>query len=73
MALGERRWDGDQEPAEALEAALGAGLTPKLRPLPVDLEELAMIPECDPVHGGSRVALSTCRQGRRDDGVRRSG
>jgi hypothetical protein len=55
IALGERRWDGDQELAEALEAALGAGPTPKLRPLPVDLEELAMILEGDPVHGGGRV------------------
>ena len=59
IALGERRWDGDQELAEALEAALGAGPTPMLRPLPVDLEELAMILEGDPVHGGGRVDLST--------------
>lgn len=30
-----------------------------LRPLPVDLEELAMILEGDPVHGGGRVDLRT--------------
>lgn len=30
-ALRERRWDGDQELAEALDAALGAGPTPMLR------------------------------------------
>lgn len=58
-ALGERRWDGDQELAVALEAALGTGPTPMLRPLPVDLEELAMILEGDPVHGGGRVDLTT--------------
>jgi hypothetical protein len=59
IALGERRWDGDQELAEALEAALGAGPTPMLRPLPVDLEELSMILEGDPVHGGGRLDLRT--------------
>lgn len=58
-ALWERRWDGDQELAAALEAALGSGPTPMLRPLPVDLEELAMILEGDPVHGGGRVDLTT--------------
>ena len=30
-----------------------------LRPLPVDLEELAMILEGDPVHGGGRIDLRT--------------
>lgn len=59
IALGERRWDGDQELAEALGAALGAGPTPMLRPLWVDLEELAMILEGDPVYTGGRVDLST--------------
>lgn len=59
IALGERRWDGDEELAEALEAALGAGPTPILRPLPVDLEELSMILEGDPVHGGGRLDLHT--------------
>lgn len=58
-ALRERDWDGDQELAEALEAAVGKSPTPMLRPLPVDLEELAMILEGDPVHGGGRIDLTT--------------
>lgn len=58
-ALGERGWEGDRELAMALEAALGDGPTPMLRPLPVDLEELAMILEGDPVHGGGRIDLRT--------------
>ena len=58
-ALRERRWEGDRELAEALDAALGNGPTPMLRPLPVDLEELAMILEGDPVQGGGRIDLVT--------------
>jgi hypothetical protein len=58
-ALRERRWDGDRELVEALEAALGKGPTPLLRPLPVDLEELSTILEGDPVQGGGRVDLVT--------------
>ena len=58
-ALGERSWEGDQELAEALDAALGNGPTPMLRPLPVDLEELSMILEGDPVQGGGRIDLTT--------------
>lgn len=58
-ALSERGWAGDRELAMALEAALGDGPTPMLRPLPVDLEELAMILEGDPVHGGGRIDLRT--------------
>lgn len=58
-ALRERDWDGDEELAEALDAALGTGPVPMLRPLPVDLEELAMILGGDPVHGGGRIDLST--------------
>ncbi len=50
---------GDQELAEVLNGALGAGPTPMLRPLPVDLEELSMILEGDPVHGGGRIDLRT--------------
>ncbi|RHW25385.1 hypothetical protein D0Z08_19340 [Nocardioides immobilis] len=59
IALGERRWDGDRELADALEAALGTGPAPMLRPLPVDLEELSMILEGDPIHGGGRIDLRT--------------
>jgi hypothetical protein len=58
-ALGERSWEGDRELAEALEAAVGARPTPMLRPLSVDLEELAMILEGDLVQGGGRVDLRT--------------
>ena len=55
----ERRWDGDRELAEALDAVVGDGPTPTLRPLPVDLEEFSMIMEGDPVKGGGRVDLTT--------------
>jgi hypothetical protein len=58
-ALEERSWEGDRELATALQAALGDGPTPMLRPLPVDLEELAMILEGDPVFGGGRIDLRT--------------
>ena len=58
-ALRERGWDGDQELAEALDAALGDGPTPMLRPLPVDLEELSAILEGDPAQGGGRIDLTT--------------
>ena len=36
-----RGWDGDELLAVELEAALGQGSAPELRPLPVDLEELS--------------------------------
>ena len=58
-ALRERRWTGDQELAEALDAALGNGPTPMLRPLPVGLEELSMVLEGDPVQGDGRIDLRT--------------
>lgn len=58
-ALVERDWDGDLELADALEAALGRGPLRLLRPVPVDLEELATILEGNPVQGGGRVDLVT--------------
>ena len=58
-AVRERRWDGDEELAEALEAALGEGSIPMLRRLLVDLEELSMVVKSDPVHGGGRIDLRT--------------
>jgi hypothetical protein len=58
-ALRQRRWAGDQELAEVLDEALGTGPTPMLRPLPVDLEELSMVLEGDPVLGGGRIDLRT--------------
>ena len=56
-ALGQRGWEGDAELATALAAACGDGPTPMLRPVPVDLEELASVLEGDPVHGGGRIDL----------------
>jgi hypothetical protein len=58
-ALGERSWEGDRVLVAAMEAVLGDGATPMLRPLPVDLEELSMILEGDPVQGGGRIDLIT--------------
>ena len=58
-ALGERDWEGDAELAAALAAAGDDGPTPMLRPVPVDLEELASVLEGDPAHGGGRIDLRT--------------
>jgi Uncharacterised protein family (UPF0158) len=58
-ALRTRGWEGDKELAGALEVSLGAAPTPVLRPLAVDLEELAMVLEGDPVEGGGRIDLQT--------------
>ena len=54
-----RAWEGDDDLAEQLEAALGDRPAPMLRPLPVDLEELAGVLEGDPAHGGGRIDLHT--------------
>lgn len=58
-ALEERGWEGDAELAAALASAGSDGPTPMLRPVPVDLEELASVLEGDPMHGGGRVDLRT--------------
>ena len=55
--LRERCWDGDEELADQLQAALGWGATPLLRSLRVDLEELASLLEGDPLCGGGRIDL----------------
>ena len=52
--LRERGWDGDDELADQLDALLGTGATRLLRPLPVDLEELAGVLEGDPLSGSGR-------------------
>jgi hypothetical protein len=39
-ALRERYWEGDDVLADQLDALLGSGAIPYLRPLPVDLDEL---------------------------------
>jgi len=56
-ALRERCWDGDEDLADQLQAALGSGATPLLRSVPVDLEELASLLEGDPLCGGGRIDL----------------
>jgi hypothetical protein len=58
-ALRQRAWEGDDELADQLEAILNLGATPMLRPLPVDLEQLASLLEGDPVYGGGRIDLKT--------------
>jgi len=52
--LRRRGLDGDTELADALESRPS-----DVRPLAVDLEELASILEGDPVHGGGRIDLTT--------------
>lgn len=55
--LRSRAWEGDDELADELEARSAVGPQPMLRPVPGDLDELAMVLEGDPVHGGGRVDL----------------
>ena len=57
-ALRARGWAGDEELADMLQAPTG-GAPRFLRSLTVDLEELAMVLEGDPVHGGGRIDLRT--------------
>lgn len=54
-----RDWEGDEELAAALAAGLGTGPAPLLRPLPVDLEQLADVLEGDPLTSGGRIDLHT--------------
>ena len=57
--LRERGWLGDDELADQLEARLGTRPAPMLRPLPIDLEELAMVLEGDHLSEGGRIDLRT--------------
>ncbi|HZQ33758.1 MAG TPA: UPF0158 family protein, partial [Mycobacterium sp.] len=57
--LRQRRWDGDEELADQLEAALGHVATPMLRPLAVDLEQLGSVLEQDRTIGGGRIDRTT--------------
>lgn len=59
VALWGRGWVGDEELADQLDALLGVAATPALRPLPVDLEELATVLEGDPLTGNGRLDLTT--------------
>jgi len=58
-ALRERYWEGDDVLADQLDALLRGGAMQDLRPVPVDLDELAGILEGDPVYGGGRIDLVT--------------
>jgi hypothetical protein len=60
-ALRERDWHGDEVLADQLDGAAGAGPLPALRPLPVDLEELATILQGDPLQVGGAIDLETGR------------
>lgn len=57
--LRDRDWAGDDELADQLDAALGDRPAPMLRPLAVDLDQLADILEGDPIHGGGQIDLRT--------------
>ncbi|MET8328657.1 UPF0158 family protein [Streptomyces sp. NPDC005181] len=57
--LAARGWEGDEDLAEQLEAALGRGPVPLLRPLRVELDELSGLLEGDPAFGGGRIDLVT--------------
>jgi Uncharacterised protein family (UPF0158) len=59
VALRARGWEGDEELADSLEAGLGMAPSRLLRPLAVDLEELATVLEGDPIYGGGRIDLQT--------------
>jgi hypothetical protein len=58
-ALRERDWAGDDALADQLDALLRSRTMPDLRPLPVDLDELAGILEGDLMYGGGRIDLAT--------------
>jgi hypothetical protein len=58
-ALRERDWEGDDVLADQFDALLGGSAMLNLRPLQVDLDELAGILEGDPMYGGGRVDLAT--------------
>ncbi len=59
VGLRNRSWRGDSELADQLEAALGRGVTPMLRPVPIDLELLSSFMEGDPLSGGARLDVKT--------------
>jgi hypothetical protein len=57
--LRERDETGDAELADDLAGRIGIGPVPLLRPLPVDIEELASILEGDPTMSGGRIDRET--------------
>ena len=58
-ALQDRGWTGDEELRDQLLAILNQGATPMLRPLAVDLDQLADLLEGDPRQGGGWIDLET--------------
>jgi hypothetical protein len=54
-----RDWDGDAELAAQLDPSSSDPGQVPLRPLPVDLEQLAAVLEGDPRDGGGRIDLTT--------------
>ncbi len=58
-ALRERAWEGDDVLADQLSALLATGVIPGLKPLPVNLDELAGVLEGDPAQGGGRIEVAT--------------
>ncbi|MFD4256482.1 UPF0158 family protein [Streptomyces sp. NPDC058534] len=58
-ALQERGFRGDEELAHRLRTVTGDAAIPLLRPIPVDVEMLAMLLEGDPAEYGGRLDLST--------------
>lgn len=58
-ALRQRAWYGDDDLADHLDAVLGVAPMPMLRPLPVDLDDLAGILEGDELGGGGRIDRQT--------------
>jgi hypothetical protein len=58
-ALRSRDLDGDEDLAVELEAALGLAQSPALRGLPIDLDELSLALEGDPLLTGGRLDLRT--------------
>jgi hypothetical protein len=58
-ALRNRDLDGDEDLAIELEAVLGLAQTPVLRDLPIDLDELSLALEGDPLLTGGRLDLRT--------------
>lgn len=59
VELRARGWEGDDVLIDALEAKLGTGPVPLLRPLPVDMELLSMGLEGDGFTTGGRIDLAT--------------
>jgi hypothetical protein len=58
-ALDERGWKGDRELMDHLESLASGVPGEPLKPLPIDLDDLAGALEGDPLKGGGRIDLST--------------